>query len=39
MRAALSVIAIVIIFIGWYSIDTDIKEACGDSQACLAASL
>lgn len=24
---------------GWHSIESDIRDACGDSQACIAASL
>jgi hypothetical protein len=39
MRAVLSFIAIATIFVAWYSVDADIKKACGNNQACLAASL
>ena len=39
MRVAFSIIAIMVIFIGWYSTEAEIKDACGDSQTCIAASL
>ena len=31
--------AIVAVLIAWYLIESDIHDSCGDSQACIAASL
>lgn len=33
------IVAIIAILIAWYLVEADARNACGDSQACIAASL
>lgn len=39
MRRALALAAVLLALAAWHCTESDIQEACGDSQACLAASL
>jgi hypothetical protein len=39
LKTRLAILAALLAAAAWHQIETDIRAACGDSQACLAASL
>lgn len=38
-KTRLAIAAAIVLFAAWHCTESDIREACGDNQACLAASL
>ena len=39
IKTRIAIALAIIVIAGWLSIESDIEQACGDNQACLAASL
>ncbi len=39
IKTRLAIVAAILTIAAWHNIESDIREACGENQACIAASL